>query len=429
LVKETITENEENRISRERLYREVWAEPMTTVAQKYKVSSSFLARVCTRLNVPRPHRGYWARLVVGRKSYQPPLPEAAPGDAIEWARYGQARCVPPLPPKPPEGRQHRRRKRGELPVLHPLLVGMRELMNEGRETYSGYTKPKKWALPDVIASKDAIDRALDVANELFLLCEARNCHVMFPANDRQYCRHSVDEREKPSSGNHYSDLWSPSRATVVFIGTVAFGLTIFEMSENAEVMHVDDKYIRIADITPQMMRKYSRTYTWRTTKEIPSGRFCLQAYSPYQQAKWMRQWREAKQGDFPPKFKRIIKELEAEAASIAMLYVEGKRKEDIEREKQEANYREWQTQEAMRRQIQARKDSREDLLKIIERWAEVKRIEEFFNDAERRVADIGESEKDILMERLKLARELIGSTDALDRLASWKTPEERTQKH
>jgi len=35
-------------ISREKLYEEVWAEPMITVALRYEVSGSFLARICTR---------------------------------------------------------------------------------------------------------------------------------------------------------------------------------------------------------------------------------------------------------------------------------------------------------------------------------------------------------------------------------------------
>ncbi|HPA80588.1 MAG TPA: hypothetical protein PLS95_07210 [Thermoanaerobaculales bacterium] len=35
-------------VTREKLYEEVWAEPMTTVAARYGVSSNFLARVCER---------------------------------------------------------------------------------------------------------------------------------------------------------------------------------------------------------------------------------------------------------------------------------------------------------------------------------------------------------------------------------------------
>lgn len=56
-----------------------------------------------------------------------------------------------------------------LPERHLLIEGMRERMDEGRDTYSGYLKPKKWQPVDVIASEDSADHALDVANELFLL--------------------------------------------------------------------------------------------------------------------------------------------------------------------------------------------------------------------------------------------------------------------
>lgn len=61
---------------------------MTKVALKYGVSSSFMARVCTWLNVSRPERGYWAKLAAGKATKQPPLPEAELGDELEWNRYG-----------------------------------------------------------------------------------------------------------------------------------------------------------------------------------------------------------------------------------------------------------------------------------------------------------------------------------------------------
>ena len=78
-------------IDRETLYEEVWAEPMTTVSQRYAVSSSFLARVCERLNVPRPPRGYWAQLKVGKAPERPALPPVRPGDELEWSRSGPPR--------------------------------------------------------------------------------------------------------------------------------------------------------------------------------------------------------------------------------------------------------------------------------------------------------------------------------------------------
>ena len=49
-------------LTREALYALVWSEPMLKVAARYDVSSSYMARVCTLLNVPRPHRS-WADLL------------------------------------------------------------------------------------------------------------------------------------------------------------------------------------------------------------------------------------------------------------------------------------------------------------------------------------------------------------------------------
>ncbi len=64
-----------NVITREELYELVWSTPMIKVAEKFEVSGSYLARVCTELRVPRPERGYWAKLAVGKAPQRPALPE------------------------------------------------------------------------------------------------------------------------------------------------------------------------------------------------------------------------------------------------------------------------------------------------------------------------------------------------------------------
>ncbi len=411
-------------VSRERLYQEVWAEPMTTVAKKYGVSGSFLARVCTWLNVPRPERGYWAKLAVGRGTKQPPLPDAAPGDELEWNRYGQARRAKLPPPQPPRKRRSKHRSRSELPARHPLLQGAQEFFDEARETSDGYLKPSKRLMVDVIASKQTCSRALDVANELFLLFEERGYTVAFERKGVFLRRYAVDEREKGGRDRHYSDLWCPARDTIVTIGTVLIGLTIFEMSENVEAKYQDGKYTRVSEL-PVKIRKRYESYSWTSMHDLPSGRLCIQAYSPYQRADWRRQWREAKAGDFPGKLSAIVKELKREAATIAQLVEEGERKAEIERQQWEAERLVWEREEAERRRIKAKKDSREELANIIQAWAEVKRIEEFFADAERRAMELSEDEKEIVLERLKLAREMVGGTDALEWLRTWRAPDER----
>jgi len=48
-------------LSREALYKLDWSEPMVKIAARFGVSSNYMARICNRLNVPRPGRGYWAK--------------------------------------------------------------------------------------------------------------------------------------------------------------------------------------------------------------------------------------------------------------------------------------------------------------------------------------------------------------------------------
>lgn len=67
-----------NVITREELYELVWSTPMIKVAERFEASGSYLARVCAELRVPRPERGYWAKLAVGKPPQRSALPEPLP---------------------------------------------------------------------------------------------------------------------------------------------------------------------------------------------------------------------------------------------------------------------------------------------------------------------------------------------------------------
>jgi hypothetical protein len=68
---------------RQRLYEEIWKKPVREVAKSYGVSDTALAKICRKLKVPRPARGYWARINVGLKVEPEPLPALAAGEASE----------------------------------------------------------------------------------------------------------------------------------------------------------------------------------------------------------------------------------------------------------------------------------------------------------------------------------------------------------
>lgn len=60
-------------VSREDLYQQVWQTPMSRLAAEYGISGNGLAKICDRLAVPYPPRGYWAKKAAGKKGGAIPL--------------------------------------------------------------------------------------------------------------------------------------------------------------------------------------------------------------------------------------------------------------------------------------------------------------------------------------------------------------------
>lgn len=64
----------ENEPDREALYEEVWANPVSVVAERYGLSDVGLAKICRKLVIPLPSRGYWAKIKAGKVMHRVPLP-------------------------------------------------------------------------------------------------------------------------------------------------------------------------------------------------------------------------------------------------------------------------------------------------------------------------------------------------------------------
>lgn len=63
-------------LTRKELYGRVWSKPLTAVAKEVGLSSNALAKICNRLLVPYPTRGYWVQVAAGKKPPRPALPAA-----------------------------------------------------------------------------------------------------------------------------------------------------------------------------------------------------------------------------------------------------------------------------------------------------------------------------------------------------------------
>ena len=48
-------------LTREELFEKIWAQPATKLAEEYGITDVGLVKICKRLNIPRPPRGYWLR--------------------------------------------------------------------------------------------------------------------------------------------------------------------------------------------------------------------------------------------------------------------------------------------------------------------------------------------------------------------------------
>lgn len=408
-------------VTRKKLFDEIWAEPIVIVSKRYEVSDSYLVRILKSLNIPRPPRGYWATVAAGIHPEKPPLPAAKLGDAITWSRDGQTEFAT----RTAAEAKTIRSKRTARITTHGLVREAHEHFKNVRDSRSSYLKPFKKLTIDLIVSKDALERSLSITSQFYLLLEELGHHVRIAPYGQHIHRAEVDERENTKPLRHYSELWSPYRATVVYIQDVVIGLTVFEISEEIEVGYLNGEYIPLADYLNNPLIKKKSAFSWTSSQNMPSGRLCIQAYSTHLGTKWLKQWRESKPGEFSKILKTIVNELcdaapeIAQATKVAIQEAEERKRQwDIQREKDRLEAEE-------RRRVKNLKESQDDLFSIIETWAEAKRIDEFFKDAQVRANNLSAESRQAVETRLTEARELLGTLDALERFRVWKSPKER----
>lgn len=111
-------------LSREELHQLVWESPGTHLAKRFGISDVALAKICHKLDVPRPPPGWWARKAAGRKVSVASLPPRRPDV------HGQIRIAPT--PRTTDGlREHIRteaERLGSISVAdrltrpHPLIA-------------------------------------------------------------------------------------------------------------------------------------------------------------------------------------------------------------------------------------------------------------------------------------------------------------------
>jgi len=160
-------------IDRGLLYEEVWTDPVITVAQRYGLSDVGLAKICRRLKIPLPGRGYWAKLNAGKPTQRTRLPKVDEG---ELPNIRVSKPDPATSGLRAEAKEKAAIARaaagtiavpGELSDPHPLVraAAQRFRRRDGWDNEKGLRSAPAEIL-HIEVTKGAVDRALLLADTL-----------------------------------------------------------------------------------------------------------------------------------------------------------------------------------------------------------------------------------------------------------------------
>lgn len=243
--------SEEREITREELYKLVWSKSLVLAAQELGISDVGLAKICKRLDVPRPYRGYWPRIESGHKITIPRLPPAkkdTPASAFISPHVNQ---------EPQMGKQeraelieHERQPENRIVVpenlrgAHPLVRESRTLLEHG---FVGYysrlfarrgendnqncldIRVTKASLPRALRIMDALIKAIEIRggkieiknqNTLCILNEAR---VRFSLWEKVTCT------ERQVAPNERERSYTPDRWLFTPTGELTFKIDEYDV--------------------------------------------------------------------------------------------------------------------------------------------------------------------------------------------------------
>ena len=158
-------------ISRNELYTQVWSTPISKLAKRYGLSDVGLAKICKKYNIPRPPRGYWARLTAGQKPKRIALPSGNDDQSIEISanpftnthRHSPAKKLKHPPVVVPKS----------LRNPHPLVKLAAEKLELCEPDHLGILEPSEKDCLEIRVSKSTLRRALRIMDAVIKALEGR----------------------------------------------------------------------------------------------------------------------------------------------------------------------------------------------------------------------------------------------------------------
>jgi hypothetical protein len=175
--------------NREELYAEVWAQPLTKLALKYGISAVALGKVCEKLQIPLPGRGYWVKKEFGKSVERLPLPEVRNLPVVQRFKFPSPESAPrpdPEPPTQPTDPEYFRivQLESRQNAIDPSTKWHRLVKNADRILKRASTDERGMVQPpynepclDIRVSKESLSRALNFINAVIVSLEAEGFPV------------------------------------------------------------------------------------------------------------------------------------------------------------------------------------------------------------------------------------------------------------
>ncbi|EOF5433717.1 hypothetical protein ACK1MO_003415 [Salmonella enterica] len=414
---------------REVLYHLVWREPAERIASLYNISIEGLAKRCAELRIPRPLVGYWKALAKGTAPAVPPLPALKKGKAAKIQKEASVTAPSPAVALPKPLSPATRKQATITGNGYALINDLKTYLPKSSVTEDGYYKPAKKKLLDLNVSDTGFDSAIDFLSRFFDALGKQGYRVTLDAPGERMHRADIDIKEDPKEGGYrWDNLWRPYTPSIICIGDMHFAFNLAEMTEYVPAKKIKNRYVRDEQMARWIRGKNSEPFLHVSKHTLPTGRFLLQLYSPYESADWRVQFRQTKQCGLISQISKMISSMQEAVPLISKQLEEARIRAEEWRIRQEREHAIYLEKERIRREEKAYSASRTELKSIMAQWAEDKRIEQFFREAELDAAGVDEQQKVQIMERLQLARQFLSENTAVERLLKWKTPQELLNK-
>jgi hypothetical protein len=176
--------------SRRALRRGLGAAPSKSRLKIRDLGCAALGKVCHKLQIPLPGRGYWTKKEFGKRVERLPLPVAKNLHVVQRFKFpppeGSTTSLAPTSEESPTDPEYLRIVEYESRKItlnatakwHPLVKNAEQILKQGRTDERGILQPpRNDPCLDLRVSKESLGRALVFINAVILALEAEGCFL------------------------------------------------------------------------------------------------------------------------------------------------------------------------------------------------------------------------------------------------------------